>query len=331
MNAKKFSDAMSELDSKYIDEALNYKKKAKKPGWVKWGAMAACVCLLCIGILSLSRIFQNPSQPSTPQVNFPPSQEETFVEISSLLTEKSFDTEAELEETATVPISQYTGIYVKVASVDSEILSQSIGNAVSKTHTWYYVSGHTDLQYLIQNVNDEYSLWKFKCFDSDEYPYNDVLKLVYQIDSADMISEIEVNPATMDNTDSGRTVQEEIGTHTVSDSNDIETIYQILSSLTCYGENQWDRIDYGDVEAAADEETFSNEAVRLGRYLTLITSYGNEIDGLKYTAVSNMFYEYSGIAYNQLTDEQTASVCEILHIEKTTERENPQMQLLRGF
>ena len=34
MNAKKFSDAMSELDTKYIDEALNYKKKAKRPGWI---------------------------------------------------------------------------------------------------------------------------------------------------------------------------------------------------------------------------------------------------------------------------------------------------------
>ena len=43
MNAKKFSDAMSELDTKYVDEALNYKKKVKKPHWVKWGAMAACV------------------------------------------------------------------------------------------------------------------------------------------------------------------------------------------------------------------------------------------------------------------------------------------------
>ena len=27
MNAKKFSDAMSELDAKYIDETLNYRKK----------------------------------------------------------------------------------------------------------------------------------------------------------------------------------------------------------------------------------------------------------------------------------------------------------------
>ena len=31
MNAKKFSDAMSELDTKYVDEALNY----KKTGYVK--------------------------------------------------------------------------------------------------------------------------------------------------------------------------------------------------------------------------------------------------------------------------------------------------------
>ena len=30
MNAKKFSDAMSELDTKYVDEALNYKTKMKK-------------------------------------------------------------------------------------------------------------------------------------------------------------------------------------------------------------------------------------------------------------------------------------------------------------
>ena len=46
MNAKKFSDAMSELDTKYIDEALSYKKKAKMSIWVKWGAIAACLCLM---------------------------------------------------------------------------------------------------------------------------------------------------------------------------------------------------------------------------------------------------------------------------------------------
>lgn len=46
MNSKKFSEAMSELDNKYVDEAINYKKKAKKPGWIKWRAMAACLAIL---------------------------------------------------------------------------------------------------------------------------------------------------------------------------------------------------------------------------------------------------------------------------------------------
>ena len=50
MNSKKFSEAMSELDSKYVDEAINYKKKSKKPIWIKWGAIAACLCLVVTGI-----------------------------------------------------------------------------------------------------------------------------------------------------------------------------------------------------------------------------------------------------------------------------------------
>lgn len=46
MNSKKFSEAMSELDSKYVDEAISYKKKVKNPRWFKWGAIAACLCLM---------------------------------------------------------------------------------------------------------------------------------------------------------------------------------------------------------------------------------------------------------------------------------------------
>lgn len=50
MNSKRFTEAMSEIDNKYVDEAIGYKKKAKKPRWVRWGAVAACLCLVaCIG------------------------------------------------------------------------------------------------------------------------------------------------------------------------------------------------------------------------------------------------------------------------------------------
>lgn len=50
MNAKKFSEAMSELDSKYVDEALNYKKRAQETVWIKRGVMAACLCVVIAAI-----------------------------------------------------------------------------------------------------------------------------------------------------------------------------------------------------------------------------------------------------------------------------------------
>ena len=57
MNANKFSDAMSEIDTKYIDEALNYnnnaKQKATKPSWIKWGAMVACFSVIAIAAVSI--------------------------------------------------------------------------------------------------------------------------------------------------------------------------------------------------------------------------------------------------------------------------------------
>lgn len=67
MNSKKFSEAISELDSKYVDEALNYKKEAKKPGWVKWGAAAACfavIAVLGVGVFQ-SGLFGNKTDIAT--------------------------------------------------------------------------------------------------------------------------------------------------------------------------------------------------------------------------------------------------------------------------
>ena len=63
MNAKKFSDAMSELDTKYVDEALNYKTKMKKPIWIKWGIMAACLCLI-ICVVTIPRLLNGSNPPN---------------------------------------------------------------------------------------------------------------------------------------------------------------------------------------------------------------------------------------------------------------------------
>lgn len=65
MNSKKFSEAMSELDTKYVDEAINYKKKAKKTGWIKWGAVAACLAIMAY---AGTRLFPQEPSRNTPDL-----------------------------------------------------------------------------------------------------------------------------------------------------------------------------------------------------------------------------------------------------------------------
>lgn len=54
MNSKNFSDAMNELDSRYVDEAIGYKAKARKRTWIKWAVpIAACLTLACVTTVHL--------------------------------------------------------------------------------------------------------------------------------------------------------------------------------------------------------------------------------------------------------------------------------------
>ena len=308
MTKETLYESLNHISDQYIAESADF-RRSRRFRWQQWCAAAACLCILCAGRFALSRTLSSGQ-------SLPPIQEQPFVSVSSLLVPGQSGSAESAEETARVPIQSYTGVYVKISSANREALSRSVGTPVPQTDTWYAVSGHTDLQYLIQSTGSGCSLWKFKCFDSDEYPYRDVLALIYQVDSAQQLTKIVVKPAAMDNTETGQAIQAEIGTRTVTDPVELEMMYEILSSLTCYGENHWDLIDYGSADAPSDGAASSHEAVRLGRSLSLITDCGNEIDGLKYTAVSHMFYEFSGIAYCPLSEEQAAAVCEILHIEE---------------
>ena len=332
MRCEDISDALGLLDENMIGHALMIRRKKKKTRsnrnkiWKVQYAAAASLCLVCAVAAIAWAVSHHEPESGLPQEGYSlqeqPIQEgpepeipERFVKISSLLASNDGNLMVEqAEKYAAVPIEQYSGFYTEVSSVDSSVLSESMGKSIDSAGEWHYVSGHSDLQYLIRNDGQESSLWKFQCFDSGEYPYDDVLELVYQIHSADAITEIEVTPARMDNTEGGEKIQEEIGTRIITDRAAIETMYEVLSGMTCYGNGQWERIDYGDVEAASDTDAQSHEAVRLGRYLSITTNYGNVIDGLKYTAVSDMFYEFSGIAYSPLTEEQAERVCEMIGI-----------------
>lgn len=53
MNSKKFTEAMSEINNKYVSEAISCKKRTKKALWIKWGAVAACIVLIIGGTFIL--------------------------------------------------------------------------------------------------------------------------------------------------------------------------------------------------------------------------------------------------------------------------------------
>ena len=49
MRKEEFAEVLGEISEKHILEA-RVERKAKKPVWVKWGAMVACLCLVAVGI-----------------------------------------------------------------------------------------------------------------------------------------------------------------------------------------------------------------------------------------------------------------------------------------
>ena len=52
MKREKFCELLGEINENYVKEAETI-KKAKMPVWVKWSAMAACLCLVAVGLTGL--------------------------------------------------------------------------------------------------------------------------------------------------------------------------------------------------------------------------------------------------------------------------------------
>ena len=61
MTTKKFSNALGNIGESYVDEAVNYTAKKKSNAWLKWGAIAACCCLV-VGVVFRIAIDFFPSQ-----------------------------------------------------------------------------------------------------------------------------------------------------------------------------------------------------------------------------------------------------------------------------
>lgn len=67
MKANNFSNTLGELNEKYVSEAIQYKKKT---GWLKWGAMAACLCLMVMAAIPIVNHFNNSVTDIEPSVEY---------------------------------------------------------------------------------------------------------------------------------------------------------------------------------------------------------------------------------------------------------------------
>ncbi len=64
MTTKVFSEALNELDSKYIEKAANYRVKKKRRAWIRWGAAAACICLVALAAITQIKRFTGSKTPT---------------------------------------------------------------------------------------------------------------------------------------------------------------------------------------------------------------------------------------------------------------------------
>jgi hypothetical protein len=66
MKNERLLDSMNLLDDKYIDEASPKGKRKKKINWMRFGALAACICLM---VTSLSLFLFIPFKTTVPDIS----------------------------------------------------------------------------------------------------------------------------------------------------------------------------------------------------------------------------------------------------------------------
>ena len=68
MRKNRISETMQNINQEYLDEATIYTKEVKttrRPIWMKWGAVAACLCLLIAAAFAVPGLFGDSNQIAT--------------------------------------------------------------------------------------------------------------------------------------------------------------------------------------------------------------------------------------------------------------------------
>lgn len=300
MKNERILNNLGQVNDEYIAEAAPVKKENNKYSWLTKVVMVACLCLAITG-----GILYNALKPQ---------------DFSSMMAGTVIDTHSVMTY---IGVGNRTACYEQV-SIDSSKLEKYVGTLYQQTDNtkWLYPAGVDNLKYLIrQSDTGELSLWVFDSFvvsEGDTYTYGEVMKTIYGVDGPEDIMSITTTPSKGNNTDFGKSIQNEIGTHTYTDTEDIAVFYDIVVDVKCLGADSEsvgdsNRFTYSFSTDAQDKLT-SGESTYATRVLSVALADGTTIDSWKYNALQGSFFEYGGLFTELLTDEAVYALNEMFGI-----------------
>ena len=134
MSTPKLAIAMNYIDDDLVSGAVEYKRTKKKNSWLKWGAMAACLCLVVS--IAFPFVFDR-GQSSEP---LPGGVTAEVIEVIDKNTWKVVVTGAD----DFYSNGEFVFVTLENISDDTEIISLCVGDEIAITYTSYDIVENRD-------------------------------------------------------------------------------------------------------------------------------------------------------------------------------------------
>ena len=242
MNRKDLYNGFNEVDDDILERSETITKKSKRPAWFKWGAVAACLCLV-IGIAI--PVLHPKGGPD----NQDPAQAIAALEYNGKFYE-AVDIPEVLEKYGLPPkiTADMAGEHLEYLKSDGGVGYECTASQTD-IELYQYAPSVCDGVYVLRDGDTWYAalFCNFYQFDSNTSVELTELYRVYGINSADDIASI----TEMDNSNN-----REIG-KPVTDRQEIEEFYAMTIALWSYGNDDYQELMYGDIPEEEQPEFHS--------------------------------------------------------------------------
>lgn len=360
MKGERIYKSLNLVDEAYIAESAPVIRAGGKGAWSKWAAVAACLCLV-MGAATVTVMQLSHRGESVQEQLLAATKTSGAMEAAAIETVLPVEGRIAVYEqiyagcSADIVTPESPDSTEKLLSFVGDIYVQYGENS------WYRVKGMDEIKYLIsEDASGTLRLWEYRSFlvmdgilaeaargveatedelaeilaetenntreqfldaDLSPYTYGDIYRIIYNVEGADDIVSITAAPSNSNNTDFGKQIQKQVGTHTYDDLDSITLFYSITVNVVCNGATGWesyyserDRYTYS-FSTDEDDKLTSGEETWASRYLTVTLRSGTTIDSWKYTALSGKFYEFGGIVTEPLAETQVYEINSIFGIE----------------